>query len=220
MEYHYIDFRKKQKTWKKFDTYRVCFRSGSKTCLLLSGIILMIFSFVCLYMYVGVGRKCLSKLKSWELKVYNWNVIHGEIFLIRFSSVQSLNHVQLFATPWTAAYQASLSITNSKSLLKLMSIESVIHPTISSSVVPFSSCPQSLPASGSFPMSQLFASSGQSTGVSALASFFQSTPRADLLQNGLVGSPCSPRDSQESSPTPQFKIINSSALSFLYGWLQ
>ena len=45
---------------------------------------------------------------------------------------------------------------------------------------------------------------------------FQWTPRADLLQNGLVGSPCSPRDSQESSPTPQFKSINSSALSFLY----
>ena len=71
-------------------------------------------------------------------------------------SVQSLSHVQLFATPWTAAYQASLSITNSQSLLKLMSIESVIHPTISSSVVPFSSCFQSFPESGSFPMSQGF----------------------------------------------------------------
>ena len=45
---------------------------------------------------------------------------------------------------------------------------------------------------------------------------FQRNPRADLLQNGLVGSPCSPRDSQESSPTPQFKSINSSVLSFLH----
>ena len=45
---------------------------------------------------------------------------------------------------------------------------------------------------------------------------FQWTPRTDLLQDGLVGSPCSPRDSQESSPTPQFKGINSSVLSFLY----
>ena len=45
---------------------------------------------------------------------------------------------------------------------------------------------------------------------------FQWTPRTDLLQNGLVGSPCSPRDSQESSPTPQFKSINSSVLSLLY----
>ena len=45
---------------------------------------------------------------------------------------------------------------------------------------------------------------------------FQRNARADLLQNGLVGSPCSPRDSQESSPTPRFKSINSSALSFLH----
>ena len=45
---------------------------------------------------------------------------------------------------------------------------------------------------------------------------FQRNPRADLLQNGLFGSPCSPRDSQESSPTPQFKSISSSALSFLH----
>ena len=88
------------------------------------------------------------------------------------------------------------------------------HPAISSSVVPFYSCPQSLPASDSFPMSQLFAWGGQSTGVSALASF-QRNPRADVLQNGLVGSPCSPGDSQESSP-PHFKGINSSALSFLH----
>ena len=67
----------------------------------------------------------------------------------------------------------------------------------------------------SFPMSQLFAWGGQSTGVLASASFLPKN-RADLLQNGLVGSPFSPRDSQESSPTPQFKSINSSALSFLH----
>ena len=56
----------------------------------------------------------------------------------------------------------------------------------------------------------------RNTGVSALALFLPRTPRADLLQNGLVGSPCSPRDSQESSQTPQLKSINSSVLSFLY----
>ena len=56
------------------------------------------------------------------------------------------------------------------------------------------------PSIRSFPMSQHFAWGGQSTGVSALASSFQRNPRADLLQNGLVGSPCTPRDSQESSP--------------------
>ena len=90
------------------------------------------------------------------------------------------------------------------------------NPAISSSVVPFSSCPQSLPASESFPKSQLFAWGGQSTGVSALEHSFQRNPRTDLLQNGLVGSPCSPRDSQESSPTPQFKSISSLVLSFLH----
>ena len=88
----------------------------------------------------------------------------------QFSSVQALSRVRLFATPWIAACQASLSITNSQSLLKLMSIESWCHPTISSSVIPFSSCPQSLPTSGSFPMSQLFAWGGQNIGVSASAS--------------------------------------------------
>ena len=90
------------------------------------------------------------------------------------------------------------------------------HPAISSSVIPFSSRPQSLPASESFPMSQLFAWGGQSTGVSALASSFQWTPRADL-HSGLVGSPCSPRDSQESSPTPQFKSINLGKQQCIYG---
>ena len=90
------------------------------------------------------------------------------------------------------------------------------HPAISSSVVPYSSCPQSLPASGSFPMSQLFAWGGQSIGVSALASVLPMNTQDWSFKDGLVGSPCSPRDSQESSPTPQFKSINSSALSFLH----
>ena len=87
-----------------------------------------------------------------------------------FTSVQSLSRVQLFVTPWTAAHQASLSITNTRSLLKLMSIESVMPSTISYSVIPFSSHLQSFPASGPFQMSQVFASGGQSIGVSASAS--------------------------------------------------
>ena len=68
----------------------------------------------------------------------------------------------------------------------------------------------------SFPMSQLFAWGGQNTEFQLEHHSFQRTPRADLLQNGLVGSSCSPRDSQESSPTPQFKSINSSVISFLH----
>ena len=89
------------------------------------------------------------------------------------------------------------------------------HPTISSSVIPFSSCLQSFPVSGAFQMCQYFTSGGQSIGVSVSTS---SLPifRTDFLEDGLVGSSCSPRDSQKSSPTPQFKSINSLALSFLY----
>ena len=82
------------------------------------------------------------------------------------------------------------------------------HPAISSSVVAFSSCPQSFPASQSFPVSQLFTWGGQSTGVSTLASF--------LPKKSQHWSPCTPRDSQESSPTLQFKNISSLVLSFLH----
>ena len=89
------------------------------------------------------------------------------------------------------------------------------HPTISSSVVLFSSCLQSFPASGSFPMSQQFASGGWSIGASAsvLPMNIQ-----DWFPLGLTGwISLHAKDSQASSPTPQLKSINSSTLSFLYG---
>ena len=86
------------------------------------------------------------------------------------------------------------------------------NPTISSSVVPFFSYPQSFPASGSFPMSRLFAWGGQSTGASALASFLPKQSQGWSPSEWTVGCPCSPTDSQESSPTPQFKSINSLVL--------
>ena len=89
----------------------------------------------------------------------------------QFSSVQLFSHVRLFVTPWVTAHQASLSITNYQSSPSPCPSSRWCHPAISSSVVSFSSCPQSLPASESFPMSQLFAWGGQSTGASALASF-------------------------------------------------
>ena len=131
-----------------------------------------------------------------------------------FSSIQSLSRARLFATPWIVACQASLSITNRVHSNSGPSSR-WCHPDISSSVIPFSSCPQSLPESGSFPMSQLFVQGGQSIGVSALASVLpMNTKGWSPLE--WTGSPCSPRDSQESSPTPQFKSINSSALSLLY----
>ena len=130
-----------------------------------------------------------------------------------FSSAQSVSRVQL-CSPWIAAHQASLSITNSRAFSDSCPLSWWYYPTISSSVVPFSSCLQSFPASGSFPMSQFFASGGQSIGASAsiLPKNIQ-----DWFPLGWTGwSPCSPRDSQESSPTPQFKSINSLAVRFLY----
>ena len=90
------------------------------------------------------------------------------------------------------------------------------HPTISSSVVPCSSHLQSFPASGSFPVSHLFASGGQSIGVSASASVFPMNIQ-DWFPLGWTGwISLLPRDSQESSATPQFRSINSLVLSFLY----
>ena len=112
-----------------------------------------------------------------------------------------LQHVRLFCpSPTPRAYSNSSPLSQ------------WCHPTISSSVVLFSSCLQS---SGSFLMSQLHQ-------VAKVLEFqfqhqsFQWIIRTDFLQDGLVGSSCSPRDSQESSPTPQFKSINSSALSLLH----
>ena len=94
---------------------------------------------------------------AWEAPIYT-SVLH------------SLSRGQLFVTPWTVARQTSLSFIISPSLFKHVSIESVMPSAVSSSVIPFSPCPQSFPASGSLPLSQFFASGGQSLGASASAS--------------------------------------------------
>ena len=145
--------------------------------------------------------------------------LNGQIGLpsknICMDSVQSHSCVWLFATPWTAARQASLPITNSRSLLKLMSFELVI-----SSNHLILCCPLLLPAS-IFPSIKVFSNESvlhirwpkhwsfsfnisPSNEYSGLISF----------RMGLVGSPCSPRDSQESPPTPQFRRMNSLMFSF------
>ena len=89
---------------------------------------------------------------------------------VQFSSVQLFSHVQLFVTQWTAARQASLSITNSQSLLKLTSIQSMMPSSHLILCRPLLLLTSISPASGSFPMSQLFISSGQSIRASAWAS--------------------------------------------------
>ena len=144
-----------------------------------------------------------------------WSQVGFRKESVQFSSVQSLSRVRLFVTPWIAAHQASLSITNSQSLLKLMPIESVrpsshlilhcplfILPPIHLSIRVFSNestlCMR-WPKYWSFSFS--ISPSKEHPGLI----FF----RMDWLDL------CSPRDSQESFPTPHFKSINFSSLSFL-----
>ena len=138
------------------------------------------------------------------------------LFSPRFSSLQSLSRIRLFVTPWTTACQVSVSITNSWSLLKLISVESVMPSSHLILSRPLLLLPSIFPSIRVF-SNEFFTSGGQSIGVSASASVLPMYIQDWVpLGWGLVGSPCSPRDSQESSPTPQFKSINSSALSFLY----
>ena len=99
--------------------------------------------------------------------------------------VQLLSCVRFFATLWTAACQTSLSFTISGACSNSHPLSWWCHPTISSSVIPFSSCLQSFPASGSFLMSWLFASGGQSIGASASASVFPMNIQ-DLFPLGLT----------------------------------
>ena len=97
---------------------------------------------------------------------------HGRHTIATWSRLLSLqlSCVQLFVTPWTATHQASCPLSAPGAYSNSCPSSRWCHPTTSSSVVPFFSCLQSLPASGSFPMSQFFTSSGQSIGASALAS--------------------------------------------------
>ena len=135
---------------------------------------------------------------------------------LQFSSVQMLSRVRLFATPWIAAPPASLSITNSWVYSDSCPLSQLCHQPSH----PLSS--PSPPAPNPSQHQSLFQWINSLHQVAKVLEFqlqhhsFQRNPRADLLQNGLVGSPCSPRDSQESSPTPLFKIINSLVLSLLH----
>ena len=136
-------------------------------------------------------------------------------FYFQFSSVTQLcltlcdpmNH----STPGLPVHHQLPEFTQ-----KLMSMSWWWHPTIPSSVIPFSSYPQSFSASGSFQMIQLFAWGGQSIGVRASASVLPMNTQDGSPFGWTVGSPCSPRDSQESSSIPWFKSINSLVLTFLY----
>ena len=134
---------------------------------------------------------------------------------LQFCTVQSLSHVLLFATPSITTRQASLSITNSRTLLKLMPIVSVMpssHLILCRPLLLLLPIPPSIRVFSNEATLHMMWPKYWSFSFS----ISPSNEHPGLLQDGLVGSPCSPRDSQESSPTPQFKSINFSVLSFLH----
>ena len=138
---------------------------------------------------------------------------------LSFSSVQPLNHVRLFATPWTAARQASLCITNSQSLLRLMSIESVMPSNRLILCHPLLLLPSIFPSIRVFSNESVLCIRWPKY-WSFSFSISPSNEHSVLISfsfGWLDRSPCSPRDSQESSPTPEFKSINSLAIRFLNG---
>ena len=134
--------------------------------------------------------------------------LHLGIYSVQFSSFQWLSRVWLYATPWTTARQTSLSITNSWSLPKLMSIELVMPSNHLILSPPF-------PPAFNLSQHQGLLAHGQNIGVSASTSVLPMNTQ-DWFPLGWTGwISCSSRDSQESSPTPQFKSINS-VLSIFY----
>ena len=175
----------------------------------------------------GLSTQCLAScrfsmticsVKEWMSRVMYTFHGHDIMLMLQFSSVQ-FSHSVMSKSLWPHGLQhprPPCPSSTPKVYSNSCPLSQWCYPTISSSVIPFSSCLQSFPASGSSQMSQLFAWGGQSTGVSASTSV--------LPMNTQDWSPlgwtdwilCSPRDSQESSPTTQFKSISSLALSFLH----
>ena len=141
----------------------------------------------------------------------------NSIFCPTIQSVQLLSHVRLFATPWTAACKAFPSITNSQSLLKLMSSESVMPSNHLILCCPLLLLPSIFPSIRVFSNESVL----HIRWPKYWSFSFNISPSSEY--SGLISfridwfDPCSPSDSQESSPTPQFKSINSSVLSFLNG---
>ena len=161
------------------------------------------------------------QLKSLESLVIHSNLyIKSDVTPVCYQPEFSnflFNHVQLFATSWTSACWTSCPSPSPRVFSNSCPSSQWCHSTISYSVIPFSSSPKSFPASESFPMNQLFTAGGQSIGASASASILPMNIQ-DWFPLGLTlnWSPCSPRNSQKSSPISQFKSINSSVLRLLY----
>ena len=150
------------------------------------------------------------------LKISTGRTQHLDSLSVQFSSVAQ--SCPTLCDPMIAARQASLSITNSRRSLRLTSIESVLlssHLILGRPLLLLPPIPPSIRVFSNESTLHMRWPKYWSFSFSIIPSR-EISFRADLLQNGLVGSSCSPRDSQESSPTPQFKGINSSALRLLH----
>ena len=153
----------------------------------MSALCFLIIMFVQIFAQILLFYYLIFQLFYWIQLIFNGVLVsaiqQGELAVQQgesvVRSVHSISYVQLFEIPWTAASQASLS--NSQNLLKLMTIESVMPSNYISSVIPLSSCPQSFPASASFPVSQFLTSCGQSIGDSVSASVLPMNIQAGLI---------------------------------------
>ena len=169
------------------------------------------------YLTESLWQYVWQSILSLVRKLWLWShICVFSCIIFRFAVIPSLSFVQLFVIPWTTAHQAPLSFTLPWSFLKLMSIESVIPFNHLTFVALFFSYLQSFPASGSFPMSQLFASGGHSIGVSASTSVLPMNTQdwSPLGWTGLIS--LQSKELSRVFSTPQFKSINSSVLSLLY----
>ena len=157
----------------------------------------------------------MSRVNDWVPLGISWKEGLQFNILVLFSSVQSLSHVGLFVTPWTATHQASLSITNSRSLLKLMSITSVISSNHIIFCCPLLLLPSIFPSIDVFSNESVLHNRYPKLLKLLELQFhhpsFQWVFRVNFLEDELVWSPCSPRDSQESSPSSKVSVLRHSA---------
>ena len=167
----------------------------------------MLLGFLAIYGWCNTDRQ-EPQGQGWECRMYHADLTKHYYLLFGYSVVSD--------SLWPHGLQPSRLPCPSLSLRVCSDscpLSQWFHLTISSSATPFSSWSQSFPASGSFLMSHLFASGGQSLRASTLASTLSVNIQGWFPLNWLVWSPCYPKDSQESSPTPQFEGISSLALS-------
>ena len=164
----------------------------------------IIINIICPIIWMHLSQRIIYANQS---KRSMYFLVTGLIFSVQFSSFQLLSHVQLFAFPLIAACQVSLSISNSQSLLKFVSIELVMPSSHLILCRPLLLLPSMLPSIKVFPNESVLHIRWPNYWSQLQHQSFEWIFRTDFPWDGLVGSPCCPRDSPESFPTPQSKNI-------------